>query len=57
MGNRHYALEAKDIVKQMNYDYEKYNIDSFFFFFRLVILDYLKVKKHLMYKFCTFWGL
>jgi len=32
MGNRHHALEAKDIVKQMNYYYEKYNIDSFAFF-------------------------
>jgi len=32
INSRHHALEAKDIVKQMNYYYEKYNIDSFAFF-------------------------
>ena len=32
MGNKHHALEAEDIVEQMNYYYEKYNIDSFAFF-------------------------
>ena len=32
MGNRHHALGAKDIVEQMNYYHEKYNVDSFAFF-------------------------
>ena len=32
MGNRHHALNAEDIVEQMNHYYEKYNIDSFAFF-------------------------
>ena len=32
MNNRHHALEAEDIVKQMVYYHEKYNIDSFAFF-------------------------
>jgi anaerobic magnesium-protoporphyrin IX monomethyl ester cyclase len=32
MGNKHHALGAKDIVEQMNYYYNKYNIDSFAFF-------------------------
>ena len=32
MGNRHHALNAEDIVEQMNYYREKYNIDSFAFF-------------------------
>ena len=32
MGNKHHALQAKDIVEQMNFYYENYNVDTFAFF-------------------------
>ena len=45
MGNRHHALAAEDIVAQMNYYYEKYNIDSFAFFDEEFLSDKKRIFK------------
>ena len=45
MGNRHHALAAEDIVTQMNYYYEKYNIDSFAFFDEEFLSDKERIFK------------
>jgi radical SAM superfamily enzyme YgiQ (UPF0313 family) len=45
MGNRHHALEAEDIVEQMNYYYEYYKIDSFAFFDEEFLSDKERIFK------------
>merc|ERR1712202_120041 len=39
LGNKHHSLGARDVVEQINYYYEKYNIDSFAFFDEEFFLD------------------